>query len=363
VLPVEVLIVGAGPAGATIAINLAPFRHVLLIDRKAGVAPRVGESLVPAAKRLLGDMGLWKDFIAEGHEPWYGNRSVWGGPEPRESDFLRDPDGHGWHLDRFRFESWLRAIAQARGAQLLLPSTLTDVERDGDKWRVLLSTEDGPLVVLCNQIVDATGRTAPVGRRLGAITQADDRLICAWVYGCDRNTFGRGLTYIEAVEDGWWYTSPLPRGQRVLAFHTDADLPSVSIVRERNKLLEYAKKANELSTILSEAGFTPGPETGASPANGASLKPPVGNGWLAIGDAAISFDPISSQGLLNALFTGLAAAETVHRQLEGELTAIFEYQQFIQNIRDAYLRHVKLYYALEKRWISAPFWQRRCPNL
>ena len=40
---VDVVIVGAGPAGATTAINLAPFRRVLMVERRAEVAPRVGE--------------------------------------------------------------------------------------------------------------------------------------------------------------------------------------------------------------------------------------------------------------------------------------------------------------------------------
>ena len=84
----EVLIVGAGTAGATAAINLAPFRRVLLVENKANVMPRIGESLVSAARRLLADMGLLESFLAEGHEPWHGNRSVWGEAEPQEVDFL-----------------------------------------------------------------------------------------------------------------------------------------------------------------------------------------------------------------------------------------------------------------------------------
>jgi flavin-dependent dehydrogenase len=111
----DVVIVGAGPAGAVTAINLAPFRRVVLVERRAEVVPRVGESLVPAARRLFADMGLLERFIDEQHEPWYCNVSVWGREEPEEKDFMRDPDGPGWHLDRRRFESWLRSVAIERG--------------------------------------------------------------------------------------------------------------------------------------------------------------------------------------------------------------------------------------------------------
>jgi 2-polyprenyl-6-methoxyphenol hydroxylase-like FAD-dependent oxidoreductase len=91
----DVVIVGAGPAGAATAINLAPFQRVVLVERRAEVPPRVGESLVPAARRLFADMGLLERFLEEQHEPWFCNRSVWGSSEPEEKDFLRDPDGPG----------------------------------------------------------------------------------------------------------------------------------------------------------------------------------------------------------------------------------------------------------------------------
>lgn len=355
----EVLIVGAGPAGATAAINLAPLRRVLLVENKANVMPRIGESLVSAARRLLADMGLLESFLAEGHEPWHGNRSVWGGPEPQEVDFLRDPEGHGWHLDRVRFEQWLREIARTRGTDLLIPATLDKLEHDGKRWRVLLKTVDGPCVVACDQIIDAGGRAAPVVRKLGVTAKADDRLVCAWVYGRDRRNSGRGLTYVEAVEDGWWYTAPLPEGRRVLAFHTDADLPSAQVVRERKRLLECAGAAKELSTLLTDVEFMPESERGTTAANSAILEPPAGEGWVAVGDAAISFDPISSQGLLNALFTGLAAAEAVDRHLRGDSLALSEYAQVIGGIRDSYLQRLDLCYAAETRWPKAPFWRRR----
>lgn len=355
----EVLIVGAGPAGAAAALNLAPFRQVILAERRAEPTPRIGESLAPAARRLLSDMGLLESFLTEGHEPWHGNRSVWGGPEPRETDFLRDPDGPGWHLDRPRFERWLRDAARLRGADLLCPASLVDVGHDGRKWRARLKTSAGRLEVAADLLIDAGGRTAPLARRVGGRLRKFDRLVCAWVYGSDRGSVGRGLTYVEAAEDGWWYTAPLPRGRRVLAFHTDADLPPARAVRVREELRERAREAAGLSALLDDNGFVPEAECGVTVAHSSMLEPCAGEGWLAAGDAAVGFDPLSSQGLLHALFTGLASAETAHSHLEGDAGAVPGYQKTMRGIVEVYRRRLYDHYAAESRWPEAAFWRRR----
>ncbi len=352
---VDVLIVGGGPAGATAALNLAPLRSVAVIERNAEPSPRIGESLPAAARRLFRDMGLLDSFLAEDHAPCYGNRSVWGDAQPQELDALRDPDGHGWHLDRVRFERWLRDAATSRGAELIAPATLEHIARDDDGWLV----ETNAITIRASLIIDAAGRAAPVARRLGAQVRVDDRLACGWVYGRDAGRGSRGLTYIEATEDGWWYTAPMPHGRRVLAFHTDADLPAARIARDRDALLRSASGARELAFWLDDAGFVADETAGFTAAHSAVLEPCAGDGFLAAGDAALAFDPLSSQGLLNALFTGLAAAEAADSHLRGDTGALPRYRDTISGIAATYRRHLALFYGMERRWPHAPFWQRR----
>src|SRR5262245_66421238 len=165
---IDVLVVGAGPAGATAALNLAPLRQVALVDRRSRPGPRIGESLPPAARRLLTDMGLWESFSAQDHSPCYANRAAWGSAQPVETDFLRDPDGHGWHIDRAGFELWLRAVAVDRGALLLAPARLQSMEWDGRRWHVGLATTAGSIELMARLVIDAAGRAAPVAGRAGA---------------------------------------------------------------------------------------------------------------------------------------------------------------------------------------------------
>jgi len=357
---IDVLVVGAGPAGATAALNLAPIRQVALVDLRSQPRPRIGESLPPAARRLLSDMGLWDSFTAEGHSPCYGNRAVWSSPEPVETDFLRDPDGHGWHIDRARFELWLRDCAVDRGAMLVAPGRMQAIRRDGQRWCVELRTDAGPLDIRARLVIDAGGRAAPVGRALGACRHRHDKLFCGWLYGeASAVGPGAGFTFVQAAEDGWWYTASVPGGRRVMAFHSDSDLPQARGLTDPGRLMERAAAHPELAAILVGSHFTPTNQFGVTAAQSARLRPFVGASWLAVGDAAFSCDPLSCQGLLNALYTGLMGAQAADRCLSGDDDALREYGQALTQVHTVYRRRLAYWYGAETRWSNAPFWQRR----
>jgi flavin-dependent dehydrogenase len=360
ILEADVVVLGCGPAGATFAINLAPFCRVLIVDRLAGPRRRIGESLAPAARRLLTDMGLWGDFLAQGHTPCHGQVSLWGGPEPLESRAMRDPDGPGWHLDRPRFDGWLREIAVDRGAALLAPATLRHLVREAGEWRIDLAMEGRTVRVRSPIVVDAAGRGASLARMLGSRRIVHDRLVCGWLYGRDTTRSQAGLTQIEAEADGWWYTAPLPGDRRVIAFHTDSDLPAARIARDQIALIGRATTLPYLAGILQGNGFRAESDGGgfcAAPST--SLAPALGDGWLAVGDAALGFDPLSSQGLFQALHSGLAGAEAVHRSRVGEPEAWLDYQSRLDAVANAYRSQLRAWYGLERRWADRPFWQRR----
>jgi flavin-dependent dehydrogenase len=167
---------------------------------------------------------------------------------------------------------------------------------------------------------------------------------------------GAGWTHVESAADGWWYTAPLPGGRRVLAFHTDADLPPA---RAGDALLEAAFARPELGALLRESRFEPAARWRAAAAESSELAPVAGDGWLAVGDAALGCDPLSSQGLANALYGGLAGAEALDRSLAGDASAPRGYAAAVDGVRAAYRRHLDHAYAAERRWPAAPFWRRR----
>jgi flavin-dependent dehydrogenase len=94
-------------------------------------------------------------------------------------------------------------------------------------------------------------------------------------------------------------------------------------------------------------------------ANSSRLADVVGPGWLAVGDAALAHDPLSSQGIASALLLGLAAADAIRDHLDGRPGALIPYQNLVQRLSDEYQRGLAYYYRQERRWPDAPFWARR----
>jgi flavin-dependent dehydrogenase len=352
----DVAIIGGGPGGAATALSLrahAPALSVVLIEASRYEAPRIGETLPPPARAMLEHLNVWEDFRTQRHAEVYRTTAVWGAAVPLDNDFIYFPANTGWQLDRAAFDAMLASQAERRGATLKLNTRLLDAQRVDQAWRLALSSGS----TLCARfIVDATGGAAVFARRCGARFVNADRLIGLFCYFAGDTAAPH--TIVEASEDGWWYTAGLPNRQRIIACLTDADLA------RRLKLSQMEQWRRKLAAMPIIGAISQGKEP-CSPviirsAGSRRLDPVVGEHWLAVGDSASRFDPLSSQGIVKALRSGIFAAYAIGDLLTRDDEAGL--RRYSRYVLEEFASHTELrtkYYLQEQRWPASEFWRRR----
>jgi flavin-dependent dehydrogenase len=349
----DVVIAGAGPAGAAAALCLARAgSSVALVDPFVEIRVRVGETLPPVIRELLTSLGVWERFAGAGHRPAYAIRSAWGSAEPTDQDHIFHPYGNGWHVDRRAFDHMLVDMAVDAGARLIT-GTVGQMLRRDNAWTI----EAGGIVLRARHVVDATGRAARVARRLGARRIALDRLVGVVAsLPPERTTAAdEGVTLVEAVTDGWWYSARTPDDRLLLAYMTDGDLWAGS-----------TRRGDALAAGLERAPLTRARVRGAPDAAvrvvasaSAQLRPASGPGWLAAGDAAMAVDPLSGNGVFLALRSGIRVAAAILSELDGDETACGDYATDVSRAFSTYAAAWRWFYGCEQRFSSSEFWSRR----
>ncbi|MEK6252945.1 MAG: FAD-dependent oxidoreductase [Actinomycetota bacterium] len=300
---IDVAVVGGGPAGCAAAVTAAHCgMGVTLYTMPPWRRARMGESLPPGTVELVEDVFGAGAFREGDHLRSLGNRSMWGGAEMESADFMFNPLGSGWHLDRAAFDAALVDVVRQEGVN------------------VAPGRPEG-----ADFTIDATGRRAHVARSFGAKRIRLDRLVAMLWSEQDRGG-SDATTTVEAAENGWWYTAPVSGHRRITAFMTDADL--LPPPRERRGAIVTDASTGHLDRIAGER-------------------------WLAVGDAAVSFDPLSSQGILASVLMGREAGRAV---AAGDTTS---YAGTYRALLHDHLVHQASYYGIERRWSNAPFWARR----
>jgi flavin-dependent dehydrogenase len=92
------------------------------------------------------------------------------------------------------------------------------------------------------------------------------------------------------------------------------------------------------------------------------LERVTGDAWLAVGDAATTFDPLSSQGILKSLRSGVLASYAVCDYFKGSASGLEKYAALIAREFLDYMTARADFYGREGRWQNSPFWRRRRPE-
>lgn len=356
----QILVVGGGVAGCATALALLrQGLSTIVLERAAPDAIRVGEHLPPDARPLLNELGLWAAFVADKHLPCPGVRASWGAPGIYEREYIFSPYGDGWNLDRRRFDASLRQAVMATGGVVVNGTRVSKITAQARGWSVEAVVGGRSQVFTPAFLVDASGRAAVVAHKLGAKQVVHDHLlgVMGWMRASDGADISDATLLIEAVAQGWWYATLLPGKRLLAAFMTSPPLP----LQKASSLQGYwANAMSQTQHIRTRtAGFVLDGDVLVKPASSCYCNPIAGERWLAVGDAATAFDPLSSMGISKAIHMGLIAASVIQQYLKGDASATEQYTDTVTQEFNKYLSIRSLYYRQETRWPAQRFWRQR----
>ncbi len=344
-LKTNVLIIGKGVSGLLLSILLERNGiSSIILNRETKKKPLIlAETLPPSTLKLLEELDVLHYFEANSTKT-YGYQSIWNTKEIIEENFFTmNPYKYGLKLNKQQLINCLeklspKIIQQKNNANIKLGTT-----------KVLTNFKEKDLsenYIESDFIIDATGRNRAVISSLGIpSTTHDDTL--AFICYLPKN--GPHLKYgflTESFYDGWGTISNLNETTQILTLYTS----------KNSKLKRILNCFSNWKNILSETIMLRHylPENGVfkvigKQANSSIVSKTSGKNWIAIGDAAISFDPIASHGISNAVYTANEASKTIIKYYEkSKQNSLVSYNENLHLIFNEYLKLKENLYATQK---------------
>ena len=340
----DVLVVGAGPAGSVAAWQAkeaAPELEVALLerDRAVGAPVRCAEG--------VGDAGL-REFASPDGADWAARkitRVIFLAPDDTEVKVAeRDV---GWVLDRTRFDAHLAAQASAAGAAVLVGTEATGMTRAADgRWHVRVKQRGVEEIYRARVVIAADGVEAMVGRWAGIDTRvpARDMESCAQyvLQGIDCDPDAIYLQFGERIAPGG-YAWIFPRGVGaanvglgLVALKTDGR--NARAYLDAWVARRYPRAARTAFTVGGVIVHT-------------TIKRTYAEGVLVAGDAAHMINPLSGGGIVNAMKAGRLAGCTAAAAIrEGDTSArrLGSYHKaWMDLLGDDHLKYYRIKQALE----------------
>ncbi|MEU0389890.1 tryptophan 7-halogenase [Streptomyces chartreusis] len=350
----DLVVVGGGPSGTTLATLVAQGGHrVLLLEKERFPRYQIGESLLPATVHGIGKLlGVTEELEKAGFTRKLGGTFRWGtNPEPWTFTFaispkLAGPTSHAYQVERMKFDKILLDNARRVGVEVREECSVNDITKDGDRVTGLRYTAaDGAVrEVAAKFVADASGNRSRIYKNVGGkrVYSKFFQNVALFGYfeGGKRLSAPRsGNIFSAAFDDGWFWYIPLTE-----------KLTSVGAVVARERadqiqgdpekaLLKLVDRCPEIRDLLSEATrVTEGPYGEIRVRKdysycGTEFWSP---GMMLVGDAACFVDPVFSSGVHLATYSGLLAARSVNSVLAGEIDEERSFAEFEKRYRREY---------------------------
>lgn len=331
-LDCEVLVVGAGPAGAALGLGLARRgRDVLILERARFPRDKpCGDCLNPGAVAELERLALRARLQAKlSPQPIRGWQVEAPDGQTFRACFGADRDGgrpEGWAVRRRDFDAALLEEAQQAGARVRFGPRVYDLIRSNDRVAgVVARAGVGTSEVRARFVVGADGLRSVVQRRLGLASRRARLRKIALVGHLTGPDGGNGFGELRVCGGRTCGYAPLPDGGNVTLVIAADEASSVG-TSPRDFFTAALARFPEVEARVRTAGLdekvlVTGP-----------FDRPVRKVWspgaLLVGDAAGYYDPFTGQGIYQALCSARLAAAALDRMLTDsgeELPAMARY--------------------------------------
>lgn len=307
----DVAIVGAGPAGSSLAAMLGNRYKVILIDRREGLEGKVefktgkccGGLLAPDAQRMLAGSGLVVP------------QDIFVGPQlfaVRAIDFDNDLESmyqrFYLNIDRREFDNWLLTRASAK-CDTRLGTLVRDIRMNDNGYEMICTSSSGTEKINSRIIVGADGASSTVRSRLfGASPKPKSYAAIQEWYEADSEMPYYTAIFDKEVTD--FYSWIIPKEGKLIVGSALAskDRPIERFGILKRKLL--SKGFNIGEKIRSEGTLISRPTRSSDLVFGK-------NRAMLIGEASGAISPSSAEGISYALRTAAMAAKSIEKNFDG----------------------------------------------
>ncbi|EIF30121.1 flavin-dependent dehydrogenase [Burkholderia sp. Ch1-1] len=323
---VDVVIIGAGPAGAVAAALLRRAgRSVVVLERQHFPRFSIGESLLPQSMAYLEEAGMLQAVVEAGFQYKNGAHFIY---RDKSSAFdFRDKHSPGWgttyQVERAVFDDILIRCAAQQGADVRFGHTVRAVQTGAMPLVDVVDEADHAYQIEARFVFDASGfgRVLPRLLKLEAPTRMPTR---AAIFTHVQDGIPAGMTDRNKIcvathperRDVWFWMIPLAGGRSSVGCVAGASFLDVPEAARDAKLRALIQQEPTLNRLIGSAPFLmPVRHIGGYAANVERLHGP---GYALLGNAGEFLDPVFSSGVTIALRSAHLAVQTLNRQLDGE---------------------------------------------
>jgi len=338
----DVLVIGGGPAGSTIAALLAEKGHrVTLLEKDRHPRFHIGESLLPANLPLFDRLGVRAQIEAIGLtkrgaefvSPWHDHHQSF-----EFADAWDKSLPFAFQVRRSEFDRILIDNAQRKGAQVVQGCRVRKVDLAASRGpRIEAEHEDGRRQSWrSSYLVDASGRDTFLGNRL-RIKHRNRKHNSSAVYahfrGARRNEGKKeGHITIFWFAHGWFWFIPLTDGATSVGMVTWPQYMKTRSGSLREFLLDNIAQCSELAKRLEEAELVTDVEATGNFSYACDHS--HGRNYLLLGDAYAFIDPVFSSGVMlamNSAFAGATAIDISLRNPKQAVGALAEFDRLMKH--------------------------------